>query len=280
MVSATVADSAGKGASAGSHAMADSGMLPPVQALTRGFVHDTLPLPVPDTPLSLTATAGAFAAASPAASAGAGATTEAMPAPSVASMAASSPGMTQPAAQAAGKMAGFVTAMPMPAVSADFALAAGDTQSRQGVRIGDAGIMLAYEDSSELTEVPDLYYLPNAPAWVKGLANLHGNLVPVFDVAQYLDVQKTGDQAMPGLGGGSKPMLLVLGHGAGAAGVVIDGIPQRLIPTEKQKTDTDTAPALLLPHIRGAYFINEQLWFDLDCSSLLNMLEQAMMHHA
>lgn len=179
------------------------------------------------------------------------------------------------AAPATAGMAAYGPAVFAPGAVAD------DTQSRQGVRIGDVGVMLTYEDSSELTDLPELYYLPNAPVWVKGLANLHGNLVPVFDVAQYLGVQ-CGDQAA-GLGhavGANKPMLLVLGHGADAAGIVIEGIPQRLVPMPQQQTDTDTAPALLMPHIQGAYFINEQLWFDLNCSSLLDMLEQAMMQQA
>lgn len=64
-----------------------------------------------------------------------------------------------------------------------------EAQSCQGVRIGAVGLMLSYEDSSELTEVPELYYLPNSPVWVKGLANLHGNLIPVLDVAEYLGIE-------------------------------------------------------------------------------------------
>ena len=153
-------------------------------------------------------------------------------------------------------------------------------QSCQGVRIGDVGLMLTYEDSSELTEVPELYYLPNSPAWVKGLANLHGNLIPVLDVAEYLGIEAQTDHSAVHMPARAKNMLMVLGHGAEAAGVLVDGIPQRLTPLKRHKTDTDTAPELLLPHLRGAYFIDNQLWFDLDCSSLLTTLEQEMMHQA
>ena len=155
-----------------------------------------------------------------------------------------------------------------------------DTHSRQGVRIGGVGLMLTYEDSSELTDIPHLYYLPNAPAWIMGLANLHGNFVPVLDLAAYLGIEKdkvpSASQSMDT----DKSMLLVLGHGAEAAGIIIDGIPQRLVPLQQQQTDMDTAPALLMPHIREAYFLNEQLWFDLDCRSLLSTLEQAVIDYA
>ncbi len=165
-------------------------------------------------------------------------------------------------------------------VLASESVEARSAQSCQGVRIGAVGLMLSYEDSSELTEVPELYYLPNSPVWVKGLANLHGNLIPVFDLAEYLGIEAQTHQSAAYLPARTKNMLMVLGHGAEAAGVLVDGMPQRLAPLERYKTNTDTAPALLLPHLRGAYFIDNQLWFDLDCSSLLTTLEQEMMHQA
>lgn len=282
------------------------GMMLPVQALTAGFVHEVLPSLL-HTPQIMQLTQAAalpslpLAAAVFAAGQGAGAeqTLLAEPAGAAGQMASAqmdgvamslgagsvptsattlAPASMPPAAvPAAMPVAGMVQLGGASGLSPS--TVADDAHSRQGVRIGDVGVMLTYEDSSELTDMPELYYLPNAPVWVKGLANLHGNLVPVFDIAQYLGVQSS-DQSAGRVAGARKPMLLVLGHGADAAGVVIEGIPQRLVPTPLQQTDVDTAPALLMPHIQGAYFINDHLWFDLDCSSLLNMLEEAMMHHA
>jgi len=74
-------------------------------------------------------------------------------------------------------------------------------------------------------------------------------------------------------------MLLVLGHGAEAAGVMIDGLPLRLNWFARQQTDSDTAPSLLLSHVKAACFIDGQLWFDMDCGSLLESLENAMKPH-
>ncbi|MDO4795050.1 MAG: chemotaxis protein CheW [Brachymonas sp.] len=298
MVSATQADA---GISTGA-AVPPPGMVLPVQALSMGFVHEALPLPLHASqaplavaqaaaqaavPSSISPLAGAVPAAgqeAPGAGAAWGLPADARPGAAQTDFAqagglaplAAAPAAMPPSAEPVAGMAPFGPAVFAPGAVVD------DTQSRQGVRIGDVGVMLTYEDSSELTEMPELYYLPNAPVWVKGLANLHGNLVPVFDLAQYLGVQaQPGEQAAAGqAAGASKTMLLVLGHGAEAAGVVIDGIPQRLVPTPQQQTDADTAPALLMPHIQGAYFINDHLWFDLDCASLLDMLEQAMMHQA
>ena len=145
---------------------------------------------------------------------------------------------------------------------------------RQGFRIGSVGLMIGHEDGSELTEMPTLYDLPHAPTWFIGMANLHGNMVPVFDLASYLGIEKQPVQREV-----ARRMLLVLGHGAEAAGVMIDGLPQRLNWSARQQTDSDTAPSILLPHVKAACFIDGQLWFDMDCGSLLESLENAMKLH-
>lgn len=306
MASTTQADA---DASAGTQAVVlPPGMMLPVQALTMGFVHEALPLTLHATqmPLAGQATVQRLLpqVAEPAAGqAGQGAVAtwgglgEAVPSaaqiqaagfaspvaqatlPASTTAAAVAPASVPPAAAGAATMPVVGTAQFGPSVLGPGAVA-DDTHSRQGVRIGDVGVMLTYEDSSELTDMPELYYLPNAPVWVKGVVNLHGNLVPVFDVAQYLGVQSSSIPLAGRAAGANKAMLLVLGHGAEAAGIVIDGIPQRLVPRPQQQTDTDTAPALLMPHIQGAYFIDDQLWFDLNCASLLDMLEQAVIHQA
>ena len=159
-------------------------------------------------------------------------------------------------------------------LASDFQTPALTGNQRQGFRIGSVGLMIGHEDGSELTEMPTLYDLPHAPAWFMGMANLHGNMVPVFDLASYLGIEKQPVQREV-----ARRMLLVLGHGAEAAGVMIDGLPLRLNWFARQQTDSDTAPSILLPHVKAACFIDGQLWFDMDCGSLLESLENAMKPH-
>ena len=140
-------------------------------------------------------------------------------------------------------------------------------QVRQGFRIGELSLMVRYEDGSELTEMPRLYRMPNSPAWLVGVANLHGMLVPVFDLGAWAGISRDPD---------ARPMLLVLSHGVDAAGVVIDGLPQRLRFSPDQEADAATAPARLAPHARGAALIEGALWFDIDRDSLLDALEHSM----
>jgi twitching motility protein PilI len=140
-------------------------------------------------------------------------------------------------------------------------------QLRQGFRVGDLALMVRYEDGSELTEMPRLFRMPNAPAWFVGVANLHGMLVPVFDLGAWAGVPRDRE---------ARPMLLVLSHGADAAGVVIDGLPQRLRFSPDHEADAATAPARLAPLVRGACLIDEVLWFDLDRAALLDAFETSL----
>ena len=116
--------------------------------------------------------------------------------------------------------------------------AAGRVETRQGFCIGSLNLMIGYADGSELTELPAVYRLPSAPQWLLGMANLHGMLIPVFDLARQFGMHRDAP---------AKPMLLVLAHGADATGIVIDGLPERLRWDNSQIADTATVPEALPP---------------------------------
>ena len=105
-----------------------------------------------------------------------------------------------------------------------------DFIERQGYRIGDLRILAKFDATSELSVMPSIYRLPGAPDGVKGLANLHGNVVPVFELTRWFNV--THDPK-------ATPMLLVLGYGDEAIGVVIDGMPvrKRFSPNDEVSVD-------------------------------------------
>lgn len=147
-------------------------------------------------------------------------------------------------------------------------LTEGKDNQRQGFFVGDVGLMIDFADGSELTEMPALYRVPNSPAWLMGLTNLHGIVIPVFNLQQYLD-----------LGGspqGAKEMLLILQHNEKAVGVVVNNLPRRLTYSQSQQMEHNTAPFNLSQHINNAYLIDENLWFDLDSASLCRGLEMTL----
>jgi twitching motility protein PilI len=140
-------------------------------------------------------------------------------------------------------------------------------QARQGFCIGSLNLMIPYAEGSELTDMPIVHRLPNAPHWFTGMANLHGMLVPVFDLASQFGIER---ERPP------KPMLLVLAHGPDAAGVVIDRLPQRLKFSDEHVADNATVPDAIASVVTRAALIDGALWFDLDCRALLALLEQSL----
>ena len=86
---------------------------------------------------------------------------------------------------------------------------------RQAFRIGHMRLLAPFATASELVEMPNVYPLPRMPANLLGLVNLHGRIVPLFDLAPLFETQHLPRE---------KRMLLVIGHGDAAAGIVIDGL--------------------------------------------------------
>lgn len=161
----------------------------------------------------------------------------------------------------------LATAYATAANNADGAAGGGDVQQREGFFLGHLGLMIRYEDGSELSDMPATYRLPNAPDWFIGVANLHGLLVPVFDLATYLGIQHQA---------GVKPMLLVLGHGNDAAGVVIDGLPLRLRFKFSDRAEGAPVPAALEGCVSQTYWAAERTWLDLQVPALLNKLSDEL----
>lgn len=134
-------------------------------------------------------------------------------------------------------------------------------QRRQGIRVGALNLMMHYADGTELVDVPNLYHVPNSPSWLLGTVNLHGVVIPVFDIVNYFGID-TSEHA--------KPMMLVLSKGEEAVGVIVNDLPKRLRFDEKsQQAEKALAPEGLRPFVKGAVMIEDVLWFDLDVRSLL-----------
>lgn len=146
---------------------------------------------------------------------------------------------------------------------------------RQAFALDGMRLLIRYDEGSELTEPLPVALLPGVPPWFLGVCNLHGLLTPVFDLAAYLELPLKREKR------GVKRMLLVLGHGADAAAIYIEGLPRNLY-LGKAKIDTHPAPApaKLQAHIRGVYQHRDQVWWDLDVASLLAAMETALQQAA
>lgn len=138
---------------------------------------------------------------------------------------------------------------------------------RQGFKVGELNLMIGYADGSQLIDIPSIHHVPNVQPWFLGVINLHGVVIPAFNLANYLNINEVSSNSQ---------RLLVLEHGNNAAAIIVENLPQRLRWNTSQAVEKNTAPKTLLPHLSSACLIGEELWFDLDISSLLQALEDAL----
>jgi twitching motility protein PilI len=134
---------------------------------------------------------------------------------------------------------------------------------RQAFRIGQMRLLAPFATASELVEMPNVYPLPRMPANLLGLVNLHGRIVPLFDLAALFETQHLPRE---------KRMVLVMGHGQDAAGIVIDGLPRRLVFTPDSQIITPALPAAAADAAIATYVQGPDAWFEFNYASLLAQL--------
>lgn len=140
-------------------------------------------------------------------------------------------------------------------------------QLRHGVTIGSFNVLLPADTVSEVIKGANVFQVPKTAAWVKGLLNLRGNLVPVFDLADHFEPEAPKPDS---------PQTLAIGKGDDAIALVVDGIP-KLASTDHAISYT----ALPLPEgirnrVRAAYMEGDSMWLEIDLPSLIESLTDEM----
>ena len=125
---------------------------------------------------------------------------------------------------------------------------------RFGFRVGNIGLLVPAGMLSELVEDTKVYRLPTTAPWFRGLINLRGDLVPVFDLKALFTSE---DQTAESLN------VLVLDAGARAVSVLIDGLPVT-IDTGRRLDQSPPLPEMLRDHSRAVYVREREVWVDFD----------------
>ena len=60
-----------------------------------------------------------------------------------------------------------------------------------GYRIGNRRLASAFDEVLEILPLPQVTPVPGAPPWMLGLANVRGNLLPIVDLKQFLEGERT-----------------------------------------------------------------------------------------
>ena len=106
---------------------------------------------------------------------------------------------------------------------------------------------------AEILRVPRATKVPGVMPWVNGVANVRGRLLPIVDLAGYLNLQSKGL--------GRNRRVLVIENGDLYSGIVVDQVfGMQYFPVDTFTQEISPLPEKVLPYVRGEYFKNNSAW--------------------
>lgn len=117
-----------------------------------------------------------------------------------------------------------------------------------GFRLGQRRLVSSFDEVVEILPLPPVTGVPGAHPWMLGVANVRGSLLPVVDLKQFLEGERTVLHE-------SQRVLLVRQPGGDVA-VLIDELFGQRSFTEQQLLDADQIASEHLAEGRYAHFID------------------------
>ncbi len=139
-------------------------------------------------------------------------------------------------------------------------------RSLHGFKVSNLGLLLPAETVSELFQ--DLAYcrLPNTPDALVGMANVRGDIVPLFDLNELF--------GMPAGGKHHWRFLIVRNEDEETVGIRVEGLPTRLTLSARNKLKTlPPLPEPLRPYVRACYQLDD-IWVEWDIFGCFSQLSK------
>lgn len=134
-------------------------------------------------------------------------------------------------------------------------------------RIGEQDFVTQLSEIREVINPPELTHVPGVRTWVRGLANVHGTLLPVVDLYAYLGVGEMGAET-------DDTRIVVAQHHDLIVGVIVDSVLgmrnfQAHEETPVEKSDSNPLASL----VSRAYGRSGRVWQVLSFETLLTKPE-------
>lgn len=139
------------------------------------------------------------------------------------------------------------------AIRLDMAAGQAETWSGLGFRVNDTWFAAPRDDVLEVIVPPPVTRVPNARAWLLGIANVRGNLLTVVDLRQFLGLPPTEPQRTQ--------RILVLNSSRMPAGFLVDEVAghRQFTPNEQRHREAIQADQFA-PYLLGAFVREGQPW--------------------
>jgi len=133
-------------------------------------------------------------------------------------------------------------------------------------RLRHNNLVAAMDDVVEILDYPQLSSIPLTQPWVRGIANIRGNLLPLIDLNGYLGNEISRVT--------SKTRVLVINFNGIYAGLAVDEVIGLKHFHEDELTDEDLGvDEKLYPYLRNGFRRGERVW---GVISLLSLVESPL----
>ena len=133
-----------------------------------------------------------------------------------------------------------------------------------GYRVGTRRLASGFDEVREILPLPPITQVPGAQPWMLGVANVRGNLLPIVDLKQFLEGERTVLHE-------SQRVLLVRQPGGDVAVLIDELFGQRSFNEHQKVAEAQAAEESLYQgryahFVDRAYRVDEQPWgiFSLD----------------
>lgn len=148
-------------------------------------------------------------------------------------------------------------------------------QRGYGITSGGVNLLLPVGIYSELAFNPVITALPNSPQYFIGLLNMRGNLIPVYDLAIYINIDRQAKNtladhsALVNVHSRKAQQVIILGKGDDSAALLCDSLPQTFeLSINALSNRTSESPSSIKPFVARTFWLNNDDWFELDAVAM------------
>ncbi|VAW64521.1 hypothetical protein MNBD_GAMMA09-924 [hydrothermal vent metagenome] len=139
---------------------------------------------------------------------------------------------------------------------------------RYGFVIGNTGFLIAEDILSEIVKNTSIYPIPNTKNWMRGLINLRGNLVPVYDLNLLLGYSQ---------GVSKYTNLLVLGKGSQSVGILIKDLPKSCETSQwKKAAHIPVHLSGLEEYVTEIYSSDDMIWLEFNHNAYFTSIKDQL----
>jgi twitching motility protein PilI len=121
-----------------------------------------------------------------------------------------------------------------------------------GFRLNDQRYVAPLGEVAEILQPPQITKVPGARAWVKGIANIRGTLLPILDLHGYL-----GQKIPSSL---RRQRVLVVHHNGINSGILVDEVLGLQHFEHDERTDKVQDDEAILPYLSGCFLRGDEEW--------------------